>query len=281
MEQFHTVQSILCQSALTDVCRISSDRPGRLSLMLPPKKPVTVLHVKAGRAACMTGKQYQILSAGETVVLRQHEHIPFYTQTGAFQGIVICAKPEAVPPSLSEGRKELCRRFPDNADILGAFDAEISDKYAPDILRVLANALPDPESGAKICPRAQMHIACAAYAFASQHPEQHISIHALAEMLEVSPTHLKNGFRIVFGDSHYSYLRTQKMLAAAGELRRSSRTVLDIAGDYGYDNGSKFAKAFQDVTGISPREYRAASAPPECSIDGVFLHAALHEAELE
>ena len=33
-------------------------------------------------------------------------------------------------------------------------------------------------------------------------------------------------------------------------------TVLAIANRFGYDNGSKFAKAFRDVIGVSPSEYR-------------------------
>ena len=34
------------------------------------------------------------------------------------------------------------------------------------------------------------------------------------------------------------------------------RQVLAIANRFGYDNGSKFAKAFRDVIGVSPSEYR-------------------------
>ena len=43
------------------------------------------------------------------------------------------------------------------------------------------------------------------------------------------------------------------------------RQVLDIAGQFGYDNASKFAKAFRDVVGVSPREYRAGAAYDSCA----------------
>lgn len=33
--------------------------------------------------------------------------------------------------------------------------------------------------------------------------------------------------------------------------------MADIAGEFGYDNSSKFAGAFQAVMGCSPRTYRA------------------------
>ena len=44
--------------------------------------------------------------------------------------------------------------------------------------------------------------------------------------------------------------------AAALMLKQTDHTVLDVAGRFGYDNGSKFAKAFRDVMGMSPKEYR-------------------------
>lgn len=39
-------------------------------------------------------------------------------------------------------------------------------------------------------------------------------------------------------------------------LLNTERMILDIASDYGYDNGSKFAKVFKSVMGVKPREYR-------------------------
>ena len=54
-----------------------------------------------------------------------------------------------------------------------------------------------------------------------------------------------------------AFLRAQKMHAAARLLRESNRTVLDIANQFGYDNASKFAKAFRAVIGVPPNSYRA------------------------
>ena len=49
---------------------------------------------------------------------------------------------------------------------------------------------------------------------------------------------------------------TIQMLSAAKELKTTDKSVLEIAGSYGYDNGSKFAKAFRDCVGMSPLAYR-------------------------
>ena len=102
----------------------------------------------------------------------------------------------------------------------------------------------------------QMKVADKVCTFACSNINEHYTIAQLAEMMRVSQTKLKYCFRMVYGCSLYAYLRRQKMYAAAELLRTTDRNILDIAVDCGYDNGSKFAKAFRDVMGRSPRDYR-------------------------
>lgn len=82
------------------------------------------------------------------------------------------------------------------------------------------------------------------------------TIAELSERFHASPTQIKNSFRRVYGMPVYAFTRTQKMRAAALDLRNTDSTVLEIAGRYGYDNASKFAKAFRDCIGMTPVEYR-------------------------
>jgi AraC-like DNA-binding protein len=81
-------------------------------------------------------------------------------------------------------------------------------------------------------------------------------------MLHVSATQLKVTFKSVSGSSIYAYQRKQKMLAAADDLCKTDDSVLKIAGKYGYENGSKFAKAFRDTFGMSPSMYRKTNRVP-------------------
>ena len=46
------------------------------------------------------------------------------------------------------------------------------------------------------------------------------------------------------------------MESAAYMLEYSDKSVIEIAGEHGYDNGSKFASAFRSVKGVTPSEYR-------------------------
>lgn len=86
--------------------------------------------------------------------------------------------------------------------------------------------------------------------------ERHITIAEFARELHASPTQVKTCFRKVCGMPIYTYARVRRMEAAAKMLEETDDSVLEIAGKTGYENGSKFAKAFRDVMGVSPGEYR-------------------------
>ena len=83
----------------------------------------------------------------------------------------------------------------------------------------------------------------------------------------MSASLLNLSFRGVYGMSPAAWIRAQKMHAAAELLRSTDRTVLDIAGQFGYDNASKFAKAFRDIIGVSPNSYRAGIDRDSCAPD--------------
>ncbi len=88
------------------------------------------------------------------------------------------------------------------------------------------------------------------------HVSDKITLEQLSAIFHVSGTSIKNSFRAVYGVSVYSHIRTQKMQMAAQFLLQSDDTVLEIAGQFGYENASKFSSAFKDVMGMTPNEYR-------------------------
>lgn len=106
-------------------------------------------------------------------------------------------------------------------------------------------------------PAAQVRLAKDINNYLGAHMDSRTTIEELSELFHASPTQIKNSIKGVYGMSVYAFARSQKMHAAAHLLTHSDATVLDIAGRFGYDNGSKFAKAFRDVIGMSPVEYRS------------------------
>lgn len=104
--------------------------------------------------------------------------------------------------------------------------------------------------------RSQVTTAKEAKKYLLAHLDEHITITELADMLGISSTSLKICFKGVYGDTINGYITNCKMQKAASLLKNTDKSVLEIAGIVGYNNGSKFAGAFRRVMNKSPNEYR-------------------------
>ena len=113
-----------------------------------------------------------------------------------------------------------------------------------------------PDGG---CPPAHLQLAQEVCRYLLARMDLHITIPQLSQRFHTSPTQIKLCFRQAYGAPLFHYIREQKMRHAAHQLRTSHRGILEIAGDYGYDNGGKFAAAFRQVMGVSPSQYRGAA----------------------
>lgn len=89
-----------------------------------------------------------------------------------------------------------------------------------------------------------------------EHMDDRITLEQLSEVFHVSVAHIKNTFKSVYDVSVGAYVRTIKMESAAYMLEYTDKTILEVAMEYGYDNGSKFAAAFRSVKGVNPAQYR-------------------------
>ena len=83
------------------------------------------------------------------------------------------------------------------------------------------------------------------------------TIPTLAAMCGTSPTILKEAFRETFGVPIYTWYREYRVRLAAEALLESDLPIAEVAASVGYSNPSKFAKAFADTMGSTPREWRA------------------------
>ncbi|ATL40308.1 AraC family transcriptional regulator [Bacillus velezensis] len=69
-----------------------------------------------------------------------------------------------------------------------------------------------------------------------------------------SEYHFKRMFSFLTGISLSEYIRRRRLTFAAFELKDSSVKVIDLAIKYGYHSPDSFARAFQNLHGISPSE---------------------------
>ncbi|MBQ8604012.1 MAG: helix-turn-helix transcriptional regulator [Oscillospiraceae bacterium] len=86
--------------------------------------------------------------------------------------------------------------------------------------------------------------------------DKKLTLKELSEKFDISVSYIKNIFNAVYGMSVTKYIRSQRISQAAALLEKTDRTVLDISGQLGYENSSKFAAAFRRVMGVSPAQYR-------------------------
>ena len=112
------------------------------------------------------------------------------------------------------------------------------------------------EFGNRSYTESQARLAREIERYLTEHIEDRITLKEISAHFHVSETHIKNTFKSVYGASPYAFIREQKMESAAYMLEYTDKSILEIAGIHGYDNGSKFASAFRSVKGITPNEYR-------------------------
>lgn len=87
-----------------------------------------------------------------------------------------------------------------------------------------------------------------------------LTIPELARMCGVSPTVLKASFKETFDVPIYQWFREYKIKSASREIAATTRPISAIAHEFGYTNPSKFTRAFVEVMGTTPREYRQQQA---------------------
>ena len=125
-----------------------------------------------------------------------------------------------------------------------------------ELLLFLSAMEPEAADETKMVSAAHARLAKEVCRYLTEQMDRKVTLNMLAETFHVSATLIKTCFKDVYGVSVYSYIRTQKMEKAAVMLRETEMQVTEIAGALGYDNSSKFAKAFKDVQGVAPVAYR-------------------------
>lgn len=246
---------------------------------------IEIDHCREGRLECQVGQAYYYLAPGDISIHRLGETVrEELFPTSHYHGITIQIDLEKSPKCLAclledvdvepaalakkFGLEEkyffALRQLPSIEHIfseLYAVPSSVKKGYFKvkilEILLFLSSLEPERERQEQRCfSETQVALAKEVCRYLTDNLEQRITIAELAERFCVSPSQIKNSFGGVYGTSVSSYMRSQRMQAAAKILRQTDRTVLDVAGQFGYDNGSKFANAFRAVMGVTPMQCR-------------------------
>lgn len=92
--------------------------------------------------------------------------------------------------------------------------------------------------------------------FIQSNPKENLSLQSIADNARFSLTYFDMIFQKHTGYSPVEYSRVYKLTRSALDLKRTNKSVIDVALDYGYASPESFTRAFKAFYGISPSEYR-------------------------
>lgn len=86
--------------------------------------------------------------------------------------------------------------------------------------------------------------------------KEEMSIEELAQMANLSKFYFHRIFSSTAKISLMEYIKMRRISNAALELVNSNKSIIEIAFDYQFNSHEAFSRAFKNIYGISPREYR-------------------------
>jgi AraC family transcriptional regulator len=101
--------------------------------------------------------------------------------------------------------------------------------------------------------------------FFSVHYAEQINLAQAASVAGFSPYHFHRLFSAIIGETPANYLQRIRLEMAANLLRKSTRTIAQIACDCGFSSPAVFSRLFGKTYGYSPRYYRTT---PDANLPG-------------
>ncbi|MDR2419604.1 MAG: helix-turn-helix domain-containing protein [Treponema sp.] len=92
--------------------------------------------------------------------------------------------------------------------------------------------------------------------FVNEHYAESPSLNEVAEIVYVSPYYLSHFFTQAMGMGYSQYLNYVKVSMAKRSIAATDDSITDILSRNGFANAKTFNRAFKEIVGCSPREYR-------------------------
>ena len=91
--------------------------------------------------------------------------------------------------------------------------------------------------------------------------DESMTLSFLAKELGYSEFYISRKFKEISGMNLRDYIRQRNLSFALKEVRDTTKGLIDIAFDYGFSSHEAFSRAFKDLYGISPSDYRKNPVP--------------------
>ena len=92
--------------------------------------------------------------------------------------------------------------------------------------------------------------------YIEQNFQNNVSIEDVAAVCGINRSYLGKIFKKSTGQSPQEFLMNYRMVKAAELLKLTSLSIADIGSAVGYENQLHFSRAFKNIYGVSPREWR-------------------------
>jgi AraC family transcriptional regulator len=92
--------------------------------------------------------------------------------------------------------------------------------------------------------------------FIQKNLDEELTLEEYARVAHFSPYHFHRIFRGMVGESLAEHMRRLRLERAATRLKRTNRTIIEIALEAGYETHEAFTRAFRALCGCSPSCYR-------------------------
>lgn len=92
--------------------------------------------------------------------------------------------------------------------------------------------------------------------YMEQNFQNTISIEDIAAVCGINRSYFGKIFRNSTGRSPQEFLMNYRMVKATELLKLTSLSIADIGSAVGYENQLHFSRAFKNIYGVSPREWR-------------------------
>jgi len=92
--------------------------------------------------------------------------------------------------------------------------------------------------------------------YIQKHLDEKVSLEDLARVACFSPFHFHRIFKGMMGESLKEHIRRLRLERAGIQLRKSSSSITQIAFQAGYGALESFIRAFKEMFGLAPSEYR-------------------------
>jgi len=108
--------------------------------------------------------------------------------------------------------------------------------------------------------------------YIDSHLDEPISFKTIATKYNFSPYYFHRIFSVIVGKTIAVHIRDRRLQAACVEISTTDKSILNIGLDCGYDSAQSFSRAFKQIYGLSPIEYRKQGLEPfVVSIDEMIM----------